>query len=119
MERLSKEWMFKTLTALGFKETDAKVYVYLSAEGLQKAHDLAEALRLCRWQLYRSIKNLKTKGIIDTFPGRPARFSAVPFEKVLDLLISVKAEQQKALQESKEELLSTWRSITRKKSMES
>jgi hypothetical protein len=38
----------------------------------------------------------------------------VLFEKLLDFLIKAKKEQQQALQESKEELLSTWRSITKK-----
>jgi hypothetical protein len=47
------------------------------------------------------------------------RFSALLVEKVLNLLIKAKTEQEKALQESKEELLSTWRSITKKDSPDS
>jgi sugar-specific transcriptional regulator TrmB len=112
--RLSKEWMLKTLVSLGFTETDAQVYVYLATEGSQKARDIAEALQIYKRQLYRSLKNLQSKGIINASPEYPARFSAVLFEKVLDLLIKAKTEQEKALQESKEELLSTWRSITKK-----
>lgn len=111
--------MHKTLVTLGFTETDAKVYVYLATEGPKKASDTAEALRIYKQQLYRSLKKLQSKGIIKASPEYPTRFSAVLFEKVLDLLIKAKMEQQQALQESKEELLSTWRSITKKDSPDS
>lgn len=106
--------MLKTLVNLGFTETDAQVYVFLATEGPQEASDIAEALQIYKRQLYRRLKSLQSKGIINASPEYPARFSAVLFEKVLDLLIKAKMEQQQALQESKEELLSTWRSITRK-----
>lgn len=111
--------MHKTLVTLGFTETDAKVYVYLATEGPKKASDTAEALRIYKQQLYRSLKKLQSKGIINASPEYPTRFSAVLFEKVLDFLIKAKMEQQQALQESKEELLSTWRSITKKDSPDS
>jgi sugar-specific transcriptional regulator TrmB len=111
---LSREWMLKTLASLGFTETDAQVYVYLATEGPQKASDIAEALKIYKQQLYRILKSLQSKGIVNASPEYPAYYSAVVFEKVLDLLIKAKTEQQKALQESKEELLSTWRSLTKK-----
>jgi sugar-specific transcriptional regulator TrmB len=106
--------MLKTLVNLGFTETDAQVYVYLATEGPRKASDIAEALRIYKRQLYRRLKGLQSKGIINASSEYPARFSAVLFERVLDLLIQAKKEQQQALQESKEELLSTWRTLTKK-----
>jgi sugar-specific transcriptional regulator TrmB len=106
--------MFKTLVKLGFTEKDANVYVYLATEGPQRAIKIAEALKIYKQHLYRILKNLQSKGIINASPEYPARYSAVLFEKVLDLLIKAKMEQQQALQRSKEELLSTWRSITKK-----
>jgi sugar-specific transcriptional regulator TrmB len=106
--------MLKTLVSVGFTETDAQVYVYLTTEGLQKATDIAEALKLYSRPLYRTLKNLQAKGIVNASPENPARFLAVPFEKILELLIKAKKEQQKELRESREELLSTWQSITKK-----
>jgi sugar-specific transcriptional regulator TrmB len=111
--------MLKTLVSLGFAETDAQVYVFLATEGPQKASDIAEALKIYKQHLYRILKNLQRKGIVNASPEYPARYSAVLFDKVLDLLIKAKTEQEKALQESKEELLSTWRSITEKDSPKS
>jgi sugar-specific transcriptional regulator TrmB len=106
--------MLRTLVSLGFTETDAQVYVFLATEGPQKARDVTNALKLYKQQLYRTLKNLQSKGIINASPEYPARYSAVLFDKILDLLIKAKTEQQKTLQESKEELLTTWRSITKK-----
>jgi sugar-specific transcriptional regulator TrmB len=106
--------MLKTLTSLGFTQTDAQVYVFLTTEGPRKAKDIAEALNLNRSQLYHTLKTLQSKNVLKASPEYPTRFSAVLFEKVLDQLAKTKKEQQKALQESKEELVSTWRAITKK-----
>jgi sugar-specific transcriptional regulator TrmB len=116
---MSKDWMLKTLVSLGFTETDSQVYIFLTTEGPQKARDIAQALNLRSQQLYRTLKKLRSKGMVNAFPESPARFSAVLFEEALDLLVKAKKEQQEALQESKEELLSTWRSIIEKSSTDS
>lgn len=106
--------MLNTLTSLGFKETDAHVYLLLTKGGFREAREIAEVLKLHKSQLYHSLKNLKTKGVVNWTPERPTRFSAVPFEKVLDLQMDVKKEQQKALKETREQLLSTWQLIAKK-----
>jgi sugar-specific transcriptional regulator TrmB len=106
--------MQKTLINLGFTETDAQIYVFLTTEGPRKARDIAEAVNLYSQQLYRILKKLQNKGMVIASLEYPTLFSAVLFEKVLDLIVKAKKEQHKALQESKKELLSTWRSITEK-----
>jgi sugar-specific transcriptional regulator TrmB len=116
---VDEEMMLKTLVKLGFTETEAKVYIFLATEDSQKAKDMASALNLHRQQLYHILKNLQKKAIVNASPEHPTRFSAVLFEKVLDYLIEAKTEQQKALQESKKELLTTWKSITKKDTRES
>jgi len=108
--------MLKTLVSLGFADIDAEVYVFLANEGPQKAGDIAEALRIYKRRLYRILRKLQGQGIVNASSEYPARFSAVLFEEVLDLFIKVKTEQQEAIQASKEELLSTWRSMLPKNS---
>jgi sugar-specific transcriptional regulator TrmB len=117
--RLSKDLMLKTIVSLGFKETDAQVYVYLTTEGIQKATDIAEALKLYKQQLYRSLKRLQRKGIVNATLERPAQFSAVSIEKALDFLIETKKEQALTLQASRKELLSSWKSMIEKHSVDS
>ena len=102
--------------SLGFTETDTQVYLLLSTEGPKKARDIAEALNLYNPQLYHILKKLQDRGLVNVSHDYPAFFSAVLFEKVLDLLAKAKKEQHKTLKESREELLSAWRSIIKKDS---
>jgi sugar-specific transcriptional regulator TrmB len=107
---LSKEWMLKTLENLGLKHLDAEVYVYLAQSNPQKARDIAEALETYKQQLYRSLRKLQRKGMVSASQERPARFSAVSFDKVLDLFIKNNREEAQRIEESKEQILSMWRS---------
>ncbi len=101
--------LLKTLVSLGLTEVDAEIYLLLATEGPQKGRNLAEVLKLYKQQLYRSLKRLLKKGVINATLERPTRFSAVPLEKFLDSLIEAKKNQALALQESSEDLLSRWR----------
>ena len=48
------------------------------------------------------------------YEGRRWRlFSAKPFEKTIELLIEIKTEQAQIIQESKQELLSSWQKMTK------
>jgi sugar-specific transcriptional regulator TrmB len=112
----SVEWMLKTLTSLGFTETEAHVYLYLTKEGPQKARDLAKALNLHKQRLYRSLRKMQSENIVQASSEYPSRFSAVPLDKVLDLFIKANIEEAKHVIQNKEELLSSWRTIIRKDS---
>ena len=116
---MSLEQIVKTIVSIDLSETDAQVYVFLALNGRHRAGEISKRMNLNKAQLYRVLKNLQSKGIVNVSSEYPARYSAVLFEKVLDLIIKAKKEQQQVLQESKEELLSTWRSITKKKSPDS
>ena len=106
--------MQKVLVKLGFTEIETYIYLYLTEEGPKKGRDIGDALNLYSQQLYSTLKKLQSNGVVNASPEYPRRFSAIMFDKVLDLLIKAKEEQHKALQASKEELLSTWRSMTEK-----
>jgi len=66
---------------------------------------------MSKQQIYRSLKSLEAKGIVSATHARPAQFSAVSLEEVLDVVMKAATEQAKALQASRKELLSTWRSM--------
>lgn len=106
--------MLRTLESFGLKRVDAEVYVYLAKKGTQKVIDIAGALKIRKQQLYPILKTLQDKGVVTASPEHPALFSAVAFEKALDLLIEANMEQAKAIKETKEELLSSWRSMTKR-----
>lgn len=108
---MSIERVFKTLEDFGLSRMDAEVYVYLAKIGPKKGRELANALNISKQQLYPRLKNLKEKGVVAASLERPALFSAVAFEKVVELLITIKMEQVEAFKETKKEMLDSWRSI--------
>lgn len=103
--------LLKVLVSLGIRKVDAEVYLFLATEGPKKGRDIADALKMYKQQLYRSLKNLQEKGLVKASLERPARFSAVSFENVLDSFKEAKLEETKFIEEKKDELLSRWRSI--------
>jgi sugar-specific transcriptional regulator TrmB len=102
--------MLKTLESLGLKRLDAEVYVYLAQNNPQKAKDLAEGLETYKRRLYRSLESLRRQGMVSASEERPALFSAVSFDKVLDQFIKTNREEAQHIEENKEQILSMWRS---------
>ena len=108
---MSREWVLRTLVSLGLSEAEAEVYFFLAQTGPVKGRDIAKELKLYKQQVYRSLKKLRAKGMVNATSEHPARFSAVSLEKVLEQFMKAKMGQAKVLQASKEELLSNWRSM--------
>ena len=103
--------MLKTLVNLGFKQVDAEVYDSLTRNGSQKAADLARTLKTYKQQIYRSLRNLQAKGLVEANSEHPAQFTAVSFEKVLDALIKENMQEAIRMEKEKEEILARWRRV--------
>ena len=102
------------LGKLGLSQTDAKVYIYLATNGPNKARAIVDYLKINRGQVYKSLRRLQNKGATISSNEHPIKFSAVPFEDLLDMLMKIKKEQAKILRDCKEELISEFR-IEKKK----
>ena len=111
---MSLERILKALVSLGLSQTDSQIYIFLATEGPAKARNIINGLTINKRQIYRSLKRLQNKGIAIANDERPIEFSAVPFEVVLDLLMEIKKEQAEALQASKKELISNFRTKEKK-----
>jgi sugar-specific transcriptional regulator TrmB len=101
---LSLELIIKALVSLGLSRLDAEVYVYTAKMGSQTVEDLDGALNYSKNQIYTSLRILTTKALV-TKEG--IKFSAIPFEEALDLLIEREKKQTNHIQEIKE-LLVIW-----------
>ena len=108
---MSLRRILETLAGLGLNQSDARVYVFLAKEGPQTGKDLCGALSLQKPQLYPCLKNLQRKGLVNATPQRPALFSAVSFDKVLDLLVQDKMEEAQRTLREKEKALTLWQSM--------
>jgi sugar-specific transcriptional regulator TrmB len=113
---MSQEWVVRSLVGLGLKLSDAEVYVFLATNGPQKARDIATALKMYKRKIYRSLKSLQSKEIVNATLECPAKFSAIPFDKVLNLLIKTHLEEARYIEQSKKEILSQWHAMINDKS---
>lgn len=108
---MSQEKVLKTLESIGLSSLDARVYVFLGKKGPQEAKAIVKALAIPKQNLYPILKNLQGKGLANTTLEHPAKFSAVPFEKVLDLFIKAKMEEAQRIKKERKEILSDWNSF--------
>ncbi len=109
---MTQQKVIRALVSFGLTQSDAKVYVFLAQRGPQKARDIAKPLKMPKQTLYLAIKSLLGKGMLVSSIEHPARFSAKPFEKVLRLFAEAKMEEARHIQQSKDEILADWNSIS-------
>jgi sugar-specific transcriptional regulator TrmB len=117
--QLSLERIFKALASLGLSERDARVYVYLALKGPTKVDYMIDNLRMSRRQIYDSLNFLQDKGIVFAVSKSRGVFSALLFEEALKLLIETEKTKTQILQETKEALLSDFKTAIKKNSTDS
>ena len=115
VKKLSLERVFKALTSLGLSESDARVYILLALKGPTKTGNIVNDLKMSRQQIHRSLKFLQDKRIVFADRKNQDVFSALLFEKALELLIETEEEKTEILLETKKSILQDWKTSTRKK----
>ena len=108
---MSLKQMLKALTSLGLSQTDTEIYIFLAPKAPQNVKDIADALRMKKQQLYPCLQNLQNKGIVNCTSERPTLFSAVPIEKVTDLLVKANLEEAQLMEENRQKILSFWQTM--------
>jgi sugar-specific transcriptional regulator TrmB/CBS domain-containing protein len=109
---LSEKDITKFLQVLGLSKREIQVYMFLAKSGVQSTSFVAKRLKMERVQAYRTFKKLQEKGFIEATLERPTRFIIVPFETLLEAFINSKKSEIANLNEQKESLMSTWRTIS-------
>jgi sugar-specific transcriptional regulator TrmB/CBS domain-containing protein len=109
---LSEKDITKFLQVLGLSKREIQVYMFLAKSGVQSTSFVAKRLKMERVQAYRTFKKLQEKGFIEATLERPTRFTIVPFETLLEAFINSKKSEIANLNEQKESLMSTWRTIS-------
>ena len=101
----------ETLSRFGLLKNEIKVYLYLARSGEKKASEIAEAVSLHRTETYRILRDLEKKGILFSVFEKPLKFTAVPLDKAIDLLVNAQKMRIKLLEKEKENLVELWLSI--------
>jgi PAS domain S-box-containing protein len=108
---MSEKIVLETLKGIGLTEKDAEVYIQLAKRGTIIARDLTKSFKINKAQVYRSLKNLQSKGIVESSIQTPQSFTAMAFEKVYDLYLRVKNEEIKKLEQNRQAALQQWRAL--------
>ena len=109
---LGEETIRKVLKDLKLTEKEADVYILLGKHGALKGGEIAKRIRRHKAQVYLILKSLQSKGIVEKTIEFPARFTAVPFDKILDLNIKTKREEAALMESARRDLLNYWKSIS-------
>jgi len=111
---MSKKRIIKSLTGLGLERNEVQAYLFLAIQGPHKLKKIAVALNQTIDSIIISLNELQNLGIVRSSVDDPGIYIALPFGEVIDLFIDLKKEQAKTMQESREELLSSWRETIKK-----
>lgn len=115
VKKLSIERIFRALVSLDLSQIDARVYIFLALAGPKNTLNIVSNLKISRQQISQSLSHLQHRGIVFTDLENQNEFSALPFEKALELLIKTEKAKTQIIQETKESLLSDWKtSLTEK-----
>jgi sugar-specific transcriptional regulator TrmB len=112
---LGEENIKNMLKSLGISEKESQVYIFLAKHGIFKSREIAKYTKTNNAEIYRILKNLQIKGLIEPTLESPTRFTIVPFEKILDSNIKAKQEEAAKIESAKKELLAYWKNIEQTK----
>ncbi|MFX1301034.1 MAG: TrmB family transcriptional regulator [Promethearchaeota archaeon] len=100
------------LRSFGVTEKETEVYILLAKKGIHKTGYIAKQLRTNSGLVYRILKSLQKKGLVEATLEYPTRYTAVPLEKVIDVFIKSKRDEVAQIEKAKKDLLSDWKKIS-------
>ena len=112
---MSHKTIKKVLKDFGLTENAIEVYLLLAKHGTLRGGEIAKQTKIDRSLVYRILKRLKGKGLVDPTLESPTRFMAVTIEKALDIIIKSRQDEALSIERSKKDLLEDWRTISEKR----
>jgi sugar-specific transcriptional regulator TrmB len=102
---LTEEAIARVLTSSALTEKEAEVYIFLAKHDAMKFTEIVKLVAKDKSQVFQIIKKLQAKGFVESTNEFPTRFTAVPFENVINSIIGAKQKEVAFIQKSKKELL--------------
>lgn len=102
---LFKEKESQFLTQIGFTKTQAKIYLTLLKQDEADARTLSKDTNVPGPEVYRTLKELQKKGLVEKEITTPYKFKATPLELGLQILMNQRIQQCKEIQERIKEFL--------------
>jgi sugar-specific transcriptional regulator TrmB len=100
------------LVDFGLSEKEAKIYYILSRLGSASANQITNASEFNRLQIYRAVKGLLDRGLVEISLERPRRYTPLKIEHAISLLEQEAANRMVQLESKKPLLLEKWSQLT-------
>ena len=114
---MTQEWILKTLVEMGFSQQEADVYLLLRYSP-KKAIEISNELKIYKRKVYRILKKLQERKIIEAKTTVPTQFQAISLDSFLDLLIENYLNEANFLEQAKPKIFANWKSIIKKAEFE-
>ncbi len=108
---MSKKGVLKKLQGVGLEKVDAELYFFLVQNDQATASQIAEALKVDKSRIYRSVKSLEHRKMLIITNGHPNSYSAAPINEVLDDLIEANKEDAERIEKNRNRFLSEWKKL--------
>jgi sugar-specific transcriptional regulator TrmB len=102
----------KALHNFGLTKKETQIYIFLAKHKAQGGREIASGTKTSKAVVYRKLKTLQRKGFVESSLEYPVRYSAIPFETILDTNIRAKHEEARQMENSKRKLLTDWNKIS-------
>ena len=113
LEVMSNENIIDILKDSGLTGIETEVYMFLASRDAMKGMEIARQIKKDKAQVYRILKSLQTKGLVEPTVESPARFTSVPFEAVVESTIKTKRAEAARIESIKQELFDYWKNISK------
>lgn len=100
------------LVELGLTSLQARVYVALLASGRRPVRQLVEHVGIVRPEVYRVLRELASKGLVQRVPSSPSLYVATPPSQAVSLLVTNFRQRLASLERKNERLVKSLSSVT-------
>ncbi len=107
----SMEKLRGRLAEFGLTTNQCKIYIFLGKYGSKTAPEVGRALRIPRTETYHLLSTLQNKGIVSATFQHPIRFSALPLDRAIWVLVNAEKERVNGLEKQEKNLVDLWNEI--------
>lgn len=109
--KLRIEQITSKLVKFGLTKAQAKVFIYLGKYGSKSSPEVCKDLKLPRTETYRILNELTNLGIVVSEFSYPSKFSAIPMERAISLMVQTEQTKIGMLAEKEKEITELWHMI--------
>jgi sugar-specific transcriptional regulator TrmB len=102
------EGITKKLTNFGFTQDEARFYLFLSIMGPSPIRALVRRFDINRIKVYRTLKRLEERGLVERVMSRPVQYNAKSIEDSLQTELDAHQREHADLEKSRNEILEDW-----------